>query len=143
MSRCFLRNFLITLVVTMGIGRLEAQKVLTKPYVTYQGNLCGMFIIFDNVLILIDAYEHGLVAGCEVDLGDEGHYYDPSVGKNWWNYFCQPIKLGTAFRRKIAVTQVEQFRDARSVENEFSRQKCYALIQKYIHIRQGNFMKSC
>src|SRR4051812_20950421 len=55
----------------------------------------GMFSILSSVLSCLDIYERGKFAGIEVDFGTRGLYYDPAYGNNWWEYYCEPIRIGS------------------------------------------------
>lgn len=61
----------------------------------------GMFSMFTDVLSLIYGYEKGYYTGIEVDFGDEGLYYDQSMGRNWWEYYCEPIKIGWGEKHSV------------------------------------------
>jgi hypothetical protein len=57
----------------------------------------GMFSQVASVLGLLEHYEawHQSYAGLCIDFGDQGLYYDPVVGENWWGYYFEPIEIGT------------------------------------------------
>lgn len=88
----------------------------------------GMFSEFNDVLMLLDHYEQGLYAGIEVDFGTSGLYYDPNYGPNWWQYYCEPIKIGKKAKSRI--------RDVAFQGVVYTpHDRANYLIQKYIHIK--------
>lgn len=54
----------------------------------------GMFTMFSDVLYALWEFENGHIQGLNVDFGTDGLYYEPAYGPNWWNYYCEPIRLG-------------------------------------------------
>lgn len=131
----FTLNFSITPQVT-------AKNFSFQP-VIYTGKNNGMFSIYMNTIAGISNYERGNILGFEVDLGTKGLYYEPSLGPNWWNYYCEPLCLG--------IFSIENARKMDSltrglpitiwhVEFEFSREEVNRIIQTYIrykpHIKQ-------
>jgi hypothetical protein len=103
----------------------------------------GLFSAFATVLGLLEHYDNwrGRYAGVRVDFGNEGLYYDPSAGDNWWEYFFERIDRGAEQNapRTIIGTD-EQFYFARRVERTMPRAHGFALIDQYIrpqqHIRE-------
>lgn len=57
----------------------------------------GLFTEFLAVVGALSQHEHwpAQYAGLTVDYGEAGLYYDPAVGPNWWQYYFQPIALGS------------------------------------------------
>lgn len=54
----------------------------------------GLFSVFFTVAHYMNRYAKGELAGVQVNLANEGYYYDPAYGSNWWEYYMQPINLG-------------------------------------------------
>lgn len=54
----------------------------------------GLFSVFFTVAHYVDRYDKGELAGVQVNLANEGYYYDSAFGSNWWEYYMQPINLG-------------------------------------------------
>ena len=105
-----------------------------KPFVILGCRNSGMFSIFCNVLALVKYYDQGYYRGIEVNFEDKGLYYIPSLGKNWWNYYCEPISLGE--KRKVKyVRSTPPFSKPWEAFKHTSREEAFALIQKYIHLK--------
>jgi hypothetical protein len=99
--------------------------------------LPGMFSVFNTVLGFLDAYEIGDYAGLKIDFGRVGRYYDPKRGPNWWEYYCDPIKLGS--RKSSYIRRYsggECIALAMGVECHMSRRRAHGLICKYIKVRK-------
>ena len=50
-----------------------------------------MFSVFMDVLSLLQNYEKGIFKSIKVDFANEGQYFDPKFGQNWWEYYFEPI----------------------------------------------------
>lgn len=95
----------------------------------------GFFASFQGVIGGLDVYEKNHYAGCKVAF-KWGLYLDPQVGSDWWNYYFEPIKVGS---RKNAKTR----RLSNGIRHELafnaissiSRQRAFELIQRYVHIK--------
>lgn len=95
----------------------------------------GMFSVFDDVGALLKKYDKGLYAGVEIDFADTGEYYDADHGPNWWQYYCQPIVLGSPAGSNIKDCELHpSYVDSSEIEYRTSRHEAYDLIQKYIHL---------
>ncbi len=95
----------------------------------------GFFSVFNTVLGALDHYEksphcNGLV----VDFEDQGFYYDQARGSNWWQYYFEPIRLGSKDHekrfptyKKITFSLMAQF--------DMTRHRGHELIKRYIHLK--------
>ncbi|MCI5051622.1 MAG: Gfo/Idh/MocA family oxidoreductase [Simkaniaceae bacterium] len=94
----------------------------------------GVFGAFTEVLGLVKHYDSGLCRGVEVDFAEKGKYYDNDYGPNWWNYYCENIKIGEK-------TQVIHFDHEPPgvtpwyTEKYTTRPQAHRLINKYIHFK--------
>ncbi len=43
------------------------------------------------VIGFLEDYEKEQWPGILVDFSDQGNYYEPSMGRNWWNYYFKPL----------------------------------------------------
>jgi hypothetical protein len=98
----------------------------------------GLFSEVGAVLGGLEHYEArpDIYAGLEVDFKDQGLYYDPRVGDNWWNYYFEPLALGRA--GGAAVRTVEPWQHdafAERVEHELSRPAAAALLARHVRVR--------
>lgn len=91
----------------------------------------GMFASLEDVMSLMNDYENKKVTCAIVDFRNTGLYYDKNKGLNWWQYYFEPIEIGD-----IDSNKTFEFRDnGRYYERNFSREKFYTFIKKYIHIK--------
>jgi Nodulation protein Z (NodZ) len=117
-------------------GLASRKELLVLRSAIYQP---GLFSAFATVLGLLEHYDNhlGRYAGVRVDFGDEGLYYEPSAGNNWWEYFFERIDSGTGRNSPAAVLGTdEHFYFARRVERTMPRARGFALIRRYIRPRQ-------
>lgn len=141
-STLFIRILCIFVILFWMNNPLHARSFSFQP-VIYTGKNNGMFSIFMNTVAGIANFERGNILGFEVNLGYNGLYYDPSMGPNWWNYYCEPLCLGIfsydTARRVDTLAKGFQI-TVWNVEIEFSRQEVNRIIQTYIrykpHIKQ-------
>ena len=98
---------------------------------------CGMFSVFNYIAGILFHYDKGEYAGLEVDFENVGLYYDPLHGSNWWEYYCEPIRLGN--KENTTIFQLRNYRDydgfAYFTERQLSRESVFLIIQKYIKIK--------
>ncbi len=94
----------------------------------------GLFSEFATVLGALEHYERWArqYAGLRVDFGTRGLYHDSAVGTNWWEYYFDPIEIGSS--EGAAKTEVTAFRlDLFSNEGlALSRQRGFELIGRYV-----------
>lgn len=107
---------------------------LSLDYPSYSQN--GLFSMYLMVLGMVQEYDKGKLAGCEVDFGTEGVYYEPAMGPNWWEYYFEPIKLGSKLRAVVRkTTHDEKWNYALTTEHEIPKSKNHQYIEKYIHLK--------
>ena len=93
----------------------------------------GFFAVFNSVLGALNFYEQGRYGGLKIDL-NEGIYFDPEKGSNWWGYFFEPIHLGNDSNEKYFFS----LQDALHLTDSsfhLSRQRSFELIQRYVHLK--------
>jgi len=95
----------------------------------------GLFSSFADVLAAVNAYDKGLIDGLEVAFGSEGVYYEEGRGSNWWEYYCEPIRLG-AKKDRCSVCIYDCIPNVPLREFYSGRHEPFHLIQKYIRIKQ-------
>lgn len=96
----------------------------------------GMFSVFCYVTGILYKYEKGNYAGIEVNFGKLGLYYDPEYGPNWWNYYCEPIKIQNHPPIIVKKFSLEEYMEyAYFTEKHLSRKKVHQLAEKYIKIK--------
>lgn len=92
----------------------------------------GMFSMFTDVLYFLYGYDKGFYTGIEVDFGEEGLYYQKFMGKNWWEYYCEPIKIGWG---NPNVTRGCFPWLCQRLDGKIDRHEANSLIKKYIKFR--------
>ncbi len=96
----------------------------------------GFFSIFHMVLGALDFMETSdSCCGLRVDFEDKDFYYDKEYGKNWWEYYFEPIDVGE--KTDVIKKFFEYKKIAFSFHAEFgiSRERGNELIRKYIFLK--------
>lgn len=114
--------------------------IYSEVYQLYYPNYrVGFFSAFFVVLGALDFYEKNPdeCSGLIVDFEDQGLYYDPHHGKNYWQYYFEPIILGaldnTVSKKRFPLSTQSSF--AIFALYEMSYERGNELIQKYIKIK--------
>lgn len=99
----------------------------------------GLFSEFTAVLGCLHHVEAHpeICAGLRVDFGTDGLYYDAGRGPNWWEYYFEPIHLGTrelARLRRVPMWQHDAF--AESVETLLTREAAADIVRRHVRARQ-------
>lgn len=97
----------------------------------------GLFCVFHTVLGALDLYDRGYITGFTIDFEDKGWYYDKEHGLNWWDYYFEPMQLGSWSHdtsRKLFPTY-QKIALAYQAQFEMSRERAHELIHKYIHVQ--------
>ena len=100
-------------------------------------DVSGLFSEFAAVLGFLDHYDRRrhLYAGVRVDF-DDGLYYEPAFGPNWWEYYFEPIDIGGGRGAPSRVVN-PHYHDlcANRVERDMSRATAAKLVEQYISVR--------
>jgi nodulation protein Z len=100
-------------------------------------DVSGLFSEFAAVLGFLDHFDRWrhLYAGVKVDF-DDGLYYEPAFGPNWWEYYFEPIDIGGGRDAQASVVS-PHYHDlcANRVERGMSRQTGSALIERYVAVK--------
>lgn len=90
-----------------------------------------MFDALSRVLYFVDMYDKGHIGGVSVDFVKKGIYYDRHKGKNWWNYYFEPLEIGekTHARMSEVGSQVE------FPELKISKNRAHHLINQYMRLK--------
>jgi hypothetical protein len=99
----------------------------------------GMFATVGYVLGHLSLYETGYYknfSGLKVDFEEDGLYYDPAHGPNWWEYYFEPICLGSS-KSFVKVATEDMDRRAWIARRRLSREDVFKLISNYVRIRKG------
>lgn len=96
----------------------------------------GMFAVTQCMLGVFHEYESKNYGGVQVDFGEVGCYYDKDRGRNWWNYYFEPVQEG-----EEAGHQIQKFADWDYVDpcwigtHVLLRSEARQLIDKYFKIK--------
>jgi hypothetical protein len=77
-----------------------------------------------------------LYAGMRVDFRDHGLYYDAAMGPNWWEYFFEPLTLGSAggaTMRRLFDWEHDAF--AETVESTMAREQAADVLRRHVRVR--------
>lgn len=128
--------FLFTIGVLTVIHLTIAKLPTNSPHcISLSARNAGMFSMCNDVLDLLKGYEFKRFKGIEVNFDDTGLYYSPSFGKNWWNYYFEPIALGSQEVTKIKTQGGYPRIVAWQNETEENRKEAFRLIQQYIRVK--------
>jgi hypothetical protein len=101
------------------------------------GDATGLFSEFAAVLGILDHYERWqpLYAGVRVEFGD-GLYYEPSFGPNWWEYYFEPINIGSHSGAPARVVS-PYYHDlcANRIEQTMPRERAARLVARYVVLK--------
>lgn len=111
-----------------------------KPSYIIEGsnkNDFSLMHILNVVISLLDQYDRNEINGFEISFLNDGLYFDPERGSNWWLYYFEPLCLMHEKPDKI-VRIPNYMKSIRSMQVLFEmprERKCF-LIQKFIRINQ-------
>lgn len=97
--------------------------------------------VFSEVTAVLGCLHHyqqrpELYAGVRVDFGEDGLYYEPAAGSNWWEYYFEPVIVGAAshaVRRIVPPWQHDFF--AETTEQEMSRSTAAVLLMRHVRCK--------
>jgi hypothetical protein len=78
-----------------------------------------------------------LMSGLRVDFANQGLYYDPAIGNNWWDYYFEPIEIGSpgaAAVRTVGAWQHDSF--AYRVEQTMRRATAARLVASHVRVKR-------
>ncbi|PCI95116.1 hypothetical protein COB11_03030 [Candidatus Aerophobetes bacterium] len=138
----FLSKVLLTLLFATSISSLHAKYpreiLIDSP--SYVGG-GGLFHNFCIVLGYLDIYERYPNISITIDMRDQGLYYEPSNGPNWWSYYFEPLhypnRLNSVKRPILKrIGNHEKGSIGNAAHYYFSRKYAKSLIDKYIRVKQ-------
>lgn len=101
----------------------------------------GFFGDFLTALGALHLYEQGKCSGVSIEYGASGTYYDSEKGPNWWEYYFEPIHVGSRENAPIvpsiqtAMIGSVNYDFPRIVEFTVYRKDANALIKKYVRVK--------
>ncbi|MDN3506146.1 MAG: nodulation protein NodZ [Simkaniaceae bacterium] len=106
-------------------------------YVNLHPYPCGMFSVFSYVAGVLYEYDTNGYAGIEVNFENFGLYFDANYGSNWWEYYCEPIRIGNKNQAQLKEFDLKEYESyAYFLQRELDRHQVNELIQKYIRIKK-------
>ena len=135
-------KFIFALFLLIQTSWISARTQSPQYIYVSQSYSVGMFAEFSFITGLLFEYDThpDYIKGFEVDFKTTGLYYDPAYGPNWWNYFCEPICLGSRegcqVREFLSKDYRFDFKYAYFAMDELGRDRAFDLIQKYIKVRK-------
>ncbi len=113
----------------------------------------GMFATANKIIGQLYLYEKRTppeLRGLKVDFDVLGPYYDPIYGKNWWNYYFEPIVLGSQEESETKLLSKAEGEYVCSIRRQImTREEIISLVRKYvrplpwIQEQASHFKKQC
>lgn len=100
----------------------------------------GMFATANQVLGQIYLFETGRlknVSGLAVDFRENGLYYDPSCGPNWWSYYFEPVCIGEKENARIVYPSRSQYWQSWMTRYEIPRSIASDIVRRHIHVKRS------
>lgn len=95
----------------------------------------GFFSVFTSIFGFLHSYDETKYSGMKVYL-DTGRYLDPLVGPNWWEYFFEPLSIGSELSAPLSYFNDNDFNNYGWWPiYHMSRERGYELIKKYLRIK--------
>ena len=109
------------------VGVLPSYRVLKNP--SYHP---GFFSALFTVIGFLDDFTKEKWLGIVIDFENQGSYYEPTKGLNWWHYYFKPVSdKPVGLYEELCV--VEDLKMSYGFNTLFrSRAEVYQTIQKYI-----------
>jgi len=100
--------------------------------------------LFSEVFSVLGALEHyerwrNSYAGLSVEFPAGGLYYEPAFGRNWWEYYFEPVRIGSRNGAADSESSLLQHDVFQFEGDQLPRKRGFELINRYIrpkpHIR--------
>jgi len=132
------RSFLQFLVLqTFLFGAEAPAKTSQYLYLDAPSKKHGLFCLFNFVAGVLSEYEAGNYAGIEVNFEQSCAYYNKSRGSNCWQYYCEPILLGSRKDAALKRFDSQEFGDYALRGRSLRREEVSRIIEKYIKINRA------
>jgi len=119
-----------------GAGVPLRRQFLIVPCLT-GAETSGLFTEFLAALGALAHYERWpeIYSGLTIDYRDHGLYFDPSNGLNWWQYYFDPIAVGTPEQAKITTIDPHLHDLLTYHAAAMSRAAAHDLISRHVRLR--------
>lgn len=98
----------------------------------------GLFNVLKMTLGSLKMFEEHpeKVKGLKIDFGTDGLYYDANYGENWWEYYFEPVELGSSVGSKVVnVTEIGSGIPY-YLEKHTSIERVNELLSKYVKVKE-------
>lgn len=97
----------------------------------------GLFTEFLAALGALAQHEHwpSIYAGLRIDYADQGLYYDPEAGPNWWNYYFEPVAIGDSRNAVVKTIDPHQHDLLTYHAAAMSRSAAHDLIARHVRLQ--------
>lgn len=102
----------------------------------YEDGKQGMFASANKILGQLFLYEKQVFpewTGLVVDFDVFGFYYDPAHGKNWWEYYFEPISVGVTEGGVVKKLSKIEGLEACALRRKMNKRDIHYLVRKYFH----------
>lgn len=132
--------FVISFQAIAATANSSDSKKLPKEFINLTVYSVGMFSTLNSVMGALELYEQKVYAGVKIDFGIDGNYgtyYDPKLGSNWWEYYFEPVYVGTEKgTRSLRTVNGPPGSDfSMLIELHTPRKRVNQLIKKYVHLK--------
>ena len=112
------------------------KRCLVLPCMT-GADTSGLFTEFLAAVGALSQHERWptIYSGLRIDYGDGGLYYDPAVGLNWWEYYFEPIALGTSDNAVVTTIDPHQHDLLTYHAAAMSRATAHDLISRHVRLQ--------
>lgn len=129
---------LLTVSITSLHAKYPREILIDSP--TYVGG-GGFFHNFNVILGYLDLLDRYPNISLTIDMRDQGLYYEPSRGENWWSYYFDTLQYPNRLNstRKPILKRIgdhEKGAIGNAAHYFFTRKYAHSLIEKYIKIKQ-------
>lgn len=106
-----------------------------KPHQEGIGMFAASNLVLGNLYLYESGYYAGKISGFKADFGEHGNYYDPERGPNWWEYYYEPVVIGSPENAKVRFSNAGENHPAWDARHTLTRAQAHALISKYIKVK--------
>lgn len=100
-------------------------------------NSAGMFAAFYMILGALEYAHENKLSGVKVNFGEQGLYFDPSKGGNWWEYYFEPLPIYHNKGNHCHLKKISPKGKVKLVTEgtRLSKGRAHHLIEKYIRVK--------
>ncbi len=95
----------------------------------------GMGFVLYKMFDLLCQYNLGYLDGLTFNFGRSGCYYDSAQGENWWEYYFEPIHLGSPTNSKIKIAREGKGYPRYARYRKNLRKETRKAVSKYVRVK--------